>query len=545
MRQNITKLNNMLKDIIFISRATNTKNKKFRISTVVIFANLTAASDIGIILIFSSIITGSFQSDNPLSFLVEFFIDNKIFIPLLVIIRFIFVFINSIIMKKLEFEIIENLRTYFLKEIFKRSNYSISDAYFYINSLTGHISFFYSAFTSALNGIVQFFAYSAYLLLADPATSLFFVGGIVILYYPLKIITKSTRKFTDQVYWQSWSVFNEIEKLIENIYLIKVLKKDRDEISNFDTIQKKLNQIDLKKTIYNSVSGFIPTFLTMFVLGILVNFPRLVTSLTLDFIGVTLRLFQALGNMSKSFNSLLNSQIHIQKFIEFSNNSIPHNTDNYKYIKEPNPSFVIKAENISFKYANADIELFSNLNITIREGTHTVITGPNGSGKSTLLGLFSGIHFPNKGLIQSTTNNFGYIGATPFILKATLRENLTYGLKRQVDDEYLLTNIKYLELFKEEINYDLNKEISNKTLSSGQMQKIAFVRALVSDMNILLLDESTANLDKSSQEKIFILLKDRNITIINSTHEPENFKSIATNFIQISIKDDLRILRFS
>ena len=78
------------------------------------------------------------------------------------------------------------------------------------------------------------------------------------------------------MYWQSWSVFNEIEKLIENIYLIKVLKKDRDEISNFDIIQKKLNQIDLKKTIYNSVSGFIPTFLTMFVLGVLVNFPDIV-----------------------------------------------------------------------------------------------------------------------------------------------------------------------------------------------------------------------------------------------------------------------------
>ena len=159
----------------------------------------------------------------------------------------------------------------------------------------------------------------------------YFFGGILVLYYPLVFITNKTRKFTNDVFWQSWSVSNEIEKLVENIYLIKVLQKDTEEIENFNLLQKTLNKIDLNKTIFNSLSGFLPTFLTMFVLSILVGIPRIAKTLTLDFIGVTLRLFQALGTVSNSINNLLNSQIHINHFINFVNSE---NSSNPRIICE-------------------------------------------------------------------------------------------------------------------------------------------------------------------------------------------------------------------
>ena len=77
------------------------------------------------------------------------------------------------------------------------------------------------------------------------------------------------------------------------------------------------------------------------------------------------------------------------------------------------------------------------------------------------------------------------------------------------------------------------------------MQKIAFIRALISDVNLLLLDESTANLDTDTENKIFEILKNQNITVINSTHEPQNFENIATNHIKISIENEKRILSIS
>jgi len=72
----------------------------------------------------------------------------------------------------------------------------------------------------------------------------------------------------------------------------------------------------------------------------------------------------------------------------------------------------------------------------------------------------------------------------------------------------------------------LNKKVSNKTLSMGQMQKISFIRALLSGVEILILDESTSNLDEESRELIFQILKELNITIINSTHNKEDFQNV-------------------
>ena len=86
------------------------------------------------------------------------------------------------------------------------------------------------------------------------------------------------------------------------------------------------------------------------------------------------------------------------------------------------------------------------------------------------------------------------------------------------------------EVFKEENNYDLEKMIDNKSLSSGQMQKIAFIRALVSNVEILLLDESTANLDDKTRNHIFDILSKSDLTIINSTHDPDNFKDIDNHY---------------
>ena len=74
MNKKLNKFKQLAKDVLFVSKATKTKNKKIRISTVIVLSNLTAAADIGMILIFASIITGSFASENPLSFIVQFFL---------------------------------------------------------------------------------------------------------------------------------------------------------------------------------------------------------------------------------------------------------------------------------------------------------------------------------------------------------------------------------------------------------------------------------------------------------------------------------------
>ena len=67
----------------------------------------------------------------------------------------------------------------------------------------------------------------------------------------------------------------------------------------------------------------------------------------------------------------------------------------------------------------------------------------------------------------------------------------------------------------------IKTQVSNKVLSSGQMQKLSFIRALLADPDLLLLDESTSNLDSKSKKLIYSILNDLDITIVNSTHSSE------------------------
>ena len=136
----------------------------------------------------------------------------------------------------------------------------------------------------------------------------------------------------------------------------------------------------------------------------------------------------------------------------------------------------------------------------------------------------AGIFYASEGTVEARTNKFGFIGAVPLIFDGSLRDNILYGNNLEIEDNEIYDYLRLFDTFKEDSNYDLDKEISNKTLSSGQMQKVAFIRALLSDLEVLILDESTSNLDDYSRNLIFEILENKQVTIINSTHDPKSLK---------------------
>lgn len=127
------------------------------------------------------------------------------------------------------------------------------------------------------------------------------------------------------------------------------------------------------------------------------------------------------------------------------------------------------------------------------------------------------------------------------IFHSTLRENLIYGVKNNIEEKELLKNLQKFEVFSEDTMMTLDTKISNKSLSSGQMQKISFIRALLINPDLLLLDESTANLDIKSKELIFKILSELNLTIINSTHNLSDFIDYDEHY-EVLITPDGRML---
>lgn len=531
------KFKKIVKDILYLSKITKTKNKKILIISSVALSQLTALSDILLIAIFSALIVNQFTTIEIVNNFLNLVIDYKFIIIFIIIAKYTFQYIQSMILKKIELNVNKNLKIYFLNEIFDKRNYSVADSYFYINTLTMHISYFYSSFANFLNSLFQILAFSTYLVISDTKSVIAFSIGIVFLFLPIKKMLSKSRMYMHESYEKGQESSQELQRVVDNLFLIKLLKKENYEKLKFENTLEEFNFNLINNHRFGIFNTSLPGFFTLLVLSTVLVFTSFGNLITLDFVGVTLRLFQSLSLLTTSMNQIINSHVHIEKFYEVENNKYIQQKQNFILGNPDKISF----NAVNFKYFNSDEDIFNNLTFTINKNTHTTITGPNGSGKSTILGLLSGVFYPTSGSVSTFSDSYSYIGATPLIFTSSLYENVMYGNKSNIDEKTILELLRNLDIFKEESNYDLTKVITNKSLSSGQMQKIAFVRALLSESDILLLDEATANLDETSKDKIFNILKEKKITIVNSTHDPNSFKNVDNN-LNIKLVDEKRIV---
>ena len=88
--------------------------------------------------------------------------------------------------EKLEINVKKNIQVYFLKEIFDKRNYSVADSFFYINTLSGHVSFFYSNVASFMNSFLQIIAFATYLIIST-TNYFYFLGGLIFYIFQLTI----------------------------------------------------------------------------------------------------------------------------------------------------------------------------------------------------------------------------------------------------------------------------------------------------------------------------------------------------------------------
>ena len=108
------------KDVIYVSRITKTNNKKLIIFSAVLLAQITALADILLILFFSAIITNTFDQDNFFTPFVETGLNYNFLLPIIVIVRFLCIYLQSMTLKKLELNVQENLKLFLLTEVFEK-----------------------------------------------------------------------------------------------------------------------------------------------------------------------------------------------------------------------------------------------------------------------------------------------------------------------------------------------------------------------------------------------------------------------------------------
>lgn len=193
----------------------------------------------------------------------------------------------------------------------------------------------------------------------------------------------------------------------------------------------------------------------------------------------------------------------------------------------------IRVENVTFGY-NAEETILSNVSFEMEPGKVTAIVGPSGSGKTTMFSLLERFYIPSGGRIRLGEQNIdefslsawrrqiGYVSQDSPMIAGTIRENLCYGIEREVSEQEIwhAAEMAYADQFIRELPDKLNTDVGERgvKLSGGQRQRLAIARALLRDPKLLMLDEATSSLDSQSevvvQKALLNLMQGRTTVVI-------------------------------
>lgn len=198
----------------------------------------------------------------------------------------------------------------------------------------------------------------------------------------------------------------------------------------------------------------------------------------------------------------------------------PIGNDGNKEIEKLNE---IKFENVDFSYPDRDKMIFENLNLDFEDKKIVGLVGESGSGKSTLMKMVMKWYMAKSGKIflndedildigsRKLQEKIAYIPQFPQIFSQTIRENLVLGNDKITDEEILeiaeKCRLKDVILSTENgLDTKINSE--NIIFSSGEMQRLELMRALLKRADVYIFDEPTSNLDTLNESIILNLIKE-------------------------------------
>lgn len=211
------------------------------------------------------------------------------------------------------------------------------------------------------------------------------------------------------------------------------------------------------------------------------------------------------------------------------------------FTKELSHKSDIEVDNITFSY-DGERNVINNVSMKFEKDKFTAIVGESGSGKSTIASLLLNTFKVNEGSIKVNGIDINriplkdlyekmvIISTNSFIFNGSIKDNLLIGKKdatvEEINEALEVANLKE---FVDSLNNGLDTQVGEggSLLSGGQKQRLAFARAILSDREILILDEATSNIDVESEEMIWNSVEKlrNNKTLIVISHRLANVKN--------------------
>lgn len=217
-------------------------------------------------------------------------------------------------------------------------------------------------------------------------------------------------------------------------------------------------------------------------------------------------------------------------------------------INKGNSDLAINLQNLSYRFPDSDIDIFSNLNLHIQKGELIVVAGKSGIGKSTLVDCIIGLLKPTSGkvtigkcepneFIQKNPNAIGFMPQETQIFEGDIKSNVCFGFETEtVPTARVVQCLSQASLheFANEKSVRIKIGLTGIQLSGGQKQRLGIARAILTDPDILILDEPTNMLDAQTTKSILETIKSLkcNSIVLVITHD-ETFMNAADKIIYL------------
>lgn len=316
----------------------------------------------------------------------------------------------------------------------------------------------------------------------------------------------------------------EIQESLNNFKVIVAFNRRDYFRSRFDEANQKTYQAATKAGIANNI--FQPVYglssniaqLSVLAFGIyLITSGFLTIGLLVSFLAYVTNFYTPLQQLAAtwaSFQVAMAGWDRINAILEMETDLVHIEGASHISVKT---NSVLSFEDVDFAYPEGPLVLH-DVNFSLEKGKTYALVGPTGGGKTTTASLMARLYDPTQGTVllngkdirtyssEERTAKIGFILQEPFLFGGTLRDNIVYGNTeyREHDDKKLQELIKEAGLSEllDGFEQGLNTEVSvgGESISLGQKQLIAFVRAVLRRPDILILDEATANIDTVTEE---------------------------------------------
>ena len=380
-------------------------------------------------------------------------------------------------------------------------------------------TFFVSTFVQILIIVLKIIFSYIVLFYVDVRFGLFMLVLFPIMFIVLKIYNKLSidsikgyrRKFS-----QSNGIINEN---YQNLEIIKAFNKEKESIEDWNKHNKerykywkKLNLVD--SLLLHNITG---VFRIVIFIGIVYYYSyshfNNVYGITLGmvylFINYTTDIIYRIADFTMGISNYIRAQgaaINIQEILK-----LEVEEDNHNDITEDNFRGNIKFEDVYFSYKD-DFYVLRDLNLEIKENQTVAFVGHTGSGKSTIMNLIVKFYSATKGNVLINGRNINdyskeylrektaIVLQDSFLFEGTLLENITTSNDEKIARE-ALSRVGG-DFILENRSLDSKVEVGGNNFSTGEKQLICLARALAKDPKILILDESTANIDSETEQNV-------------------------------------------